>query len=100
MIEVWPHTPVVQAMRARLKDPEQQEVWRKRGQIKQHDGFRRGTVRGLEGVRTQWSMICATLNLRVLYRKWKKNNAPHRPGTAGILDPLARQALQALQWSQ
>jgi len=108
MIEVWPHTPVVQAMRARLKDPEQQEVWRKRGQIierpfgqiKQHDGFRRWTVRGLEGVRTQWSMICATLNLRVLYRKWRKKNGPGRPGTAGISNLLARQALQALQWSQ
>lgn len=75
-IEVWPHTPVVQAMRQRLAhDPR----WSRRGeiierpfaQIKQHDGFRRWAVWGLENVRTQWALLCATLNLRVIYRRWK-----------------------------
>jgi len=96
MIEVWPHTPVVQAMRRRLKNPEEQERWRKRGQIierpfgqiKQHDGFRRWTVWGLEGVKTQWAMICTTLNLRVLYRRWRQKNLPRRPGAAGVLATL------------
>jgi len=77
--EVRPSTPAVQAMRARLQEPETQARWRQRGQIieprfaqlKAHDGFRRWSVRGLAGVRTQWALLCATLNLRVLYRRWQ-----------------------------
>jgi transposase len=78
-IEIWPHTAVVQAMRQRLADPLVREQWQRRSsiieprfaQIKAHDGFRRWTVRGLENVRTQWALLCATLNLRVLYRPWR-----------------------------
>ena len=89
-IEVRPHTVVVQAMRQRLEDPTIRAQWRKRGtiieprfgQIKQHDGFRRWTVRGLEGVKTQWSLLCATLNLRVLYGRWR---ATGRPDTANLM---------------
>jgi hypothetical protein len=40
------------------------------GWIKQELGFRRWTVRGFENVRTQWAMLCTTINLRVLYRQW------------------------------
>lgn len=78
-IEVHAHTPGVQAMRERLRDPAVRERYRGRSAIiepcfarlKQHDGFRRFTVWGLEAVRTQWSLLCATANLRVLYRRWK-----------------------------
>ena len=77
--EVRPHTAVVQAMRARLQKPDAQQHYRQRsqiieprfGQLKQHDGFRRWTVGGLEAVRTQWAVLCATLNLRVLYGRWQ-----------------------------
>jgi transposase len=77
-IEIRPHHGVVQAMRQRLKDPEVRAVWKRRGsiierpfaQIKQHDGFRRWTQRGLDGVRAQWAVLCATLNLRILYKRW------------------------------
>jgi len=49
-IEIWPHTPVVQAMRQRLRDPAVWAQWQQRsgiieprfGQIKAHDGFWRG----------------------------------------------------------
>jgi len=66
-------------MRERLEQPALQKQWQLRSQIserrfaqlKQHDGFRRWTVWGLESVRTQWSMLCSTLNLRVLYRRWR-----------------------------
>ena len=33
-------------------------------------GSRRFTVRGLESVRTQWSLVCSAFNLRKLYRYW------------------------------
>ena len=80
MIEIWPHTAAVQALRERAcKQPEVQDQLAKRGQIiekhfghiKQHDGFRRWTVRGAENVRTQWAMINLTMNLRVLAKLWK-----------------------------
>ena len=77
-IEVRPHTAVVQNMRARLKEPLAAAQWAQRGgivercfaQIKQHDRFRRWTVKGLESVRTQWALICAAVNLRTLYKQW------------------------------
>ena len=79
-IEVWSHTPAVQAMRERLAQPAVAARWRQRGeiierafaQIKEQEGFRRWTVWGLDNVRVQWSLLCATLNLRVLYRGWKR----------------------------
>jgi transposase len=78
-IEVWPHHAAVAAMRQQLEKPEIRARWEQRShiieprfaQLKQHDGFRRWTVWGLDGVRTQWSLLCATLNLRILYRRWK-----------------------------
>lgn len=78
-IEVWPHTSLVQAMRTRLQEPGPAALYRKRkeiierrfGQLKQHDGFRRWTVWGLEAIQAQWALLCATLNLRILYKKWQ-----------------------------
>ena len=37
-------------------------------------GFRRFTVNGLEGVRTQWSLLCTVLNLKKMYRWWMEGN--------------------------
>jgi hypothetical protein len=42
------------------------------GEIKEAMGFRRFTVNGLEGVRTQWSLLCTVLNLKKMYRWWAK----------------------------
>lgn len=98
-IEIWPHSAVVQAMRLRLQQPEawaqyqqrSQIIERRFGQIKQHDGFRRWTVWGLEAVRTQWSLLCATLNLRLLYKRWRQDRpagpkiTPTVMAKAGIL---------------
>jgi transposase len=79
-IEVWPHHEVVMAMKEKLKEPGAREQWEQRShiieprfaQLKQHDGFRRWTVWGLEGVRTQWSLLCATMNLRILCGRWQR----------------------------
>jgi hypothetical protein len=38
--------------------------------IKRHEGFTRWTVCGLENVRTQWSLMTLTINLKKLYRHW------------------------------
>jgi hypothetical protein len=89
-IEIWPHTPAVQAMRERLKNPATHGQWRQRreiierrfGQVKQHDGFVRWTVWGLESVRTQWSLVCTTLNLRILYQHWRGGRQPQKTGSA------------------
>ncbi len=40
--------------------------------IKQAMGFRRWTVRGLENVRTQWSLLCTVFNLNKLCQHWRK----------------------------
>jgi transposase len=82
-IEVRRGHPAVQAMRQQLEQPVQREQWEQRSriieprfaQLKQHDGFRRWTAWGLEAARTQWSLLCATLNLRVLYKKWRSKRA-------------------------
>ena len=95
-IEVWPHREAVQAMRRRLQDPDSHSLWEQRariielrfGQIKQHDGFRRWTVWGLEGVKTQWTMVCAALNLRRLYRHWQAGRGPEKES------PLAGMSLK------
>ena len=80
-IEVWPHQATVQAMRQQLQQALPLQQWQQRSeiieprfaQLKQHDGFRRWTMWGLESGRTQWALLCATLNLRVLYKKWQSN---------------------------
>lgn len=38
--------------------------------IKRHHGFTRFTVAGLQNAKTQWSLICATINLGKLYKCW------------------------------
>jgi len=83
-IEVWPHHAAVQAMRAQLKTEPAQKLFAQRchiiepcfARIKQHDGFRRWTVWGLEGVQAQWALVCATLNLRILCKKWQLKQRP------------------------
>jgi transposase len=112
-IEIWPHAQVVQAMRATLQEPWAQSLYEQRSQIverrfaqlKQHDGFRRWTVWGLEAVRTQWSLLCTTLNLRVLYQRWRQNR-PESPKTAAAMTgrPVKSQnwlanLLEEVRWS-
>jgi hypothetical protein len=38
------------------------------GQIKEQRGFRRFNLRGLEKVRAEWKLVCATANLLKLFR--------------------------------
>lgn len=49
------------------------------GIAKQIHGFRRFTVRRLEGVRTQWSLLMSGLDLNKLYRVWRDGLLPLQP---------------------
>lgn len=40
--------------------------------VKDTMAFRRWTLRGLEGVRTQWSLLCTTVNLRKAFLVWRE----------------------------
>lgn len=78
-IELLPHHEVLQRQIQKQRDPSNKEILAKRKQIvepvfgiiKEVFGFRRFTVRGLENVRTQWSLICTTHNLRKLFKLWQ-----------------------------
>jgi transposase len=78
-IEIEPHYDVLRRQINKQKDPHKKELLEKRKQIvepvfgiiKHCMGFWRFTVRGLENVKTQWSLICTTFNLRKLYEVWK-----------------------------
>lgn len=68
----------VERQRAKQRDINKRKLMRKRAgmielvfaQIKEHHSFRRWTVRGLEKVRTQWSLTCTAFNLKKLYKYW------------------------------
>jgi transposase len=72
------HEGAVLGQREKQKSVRKQEMmtWRKWivepvfGHIKENMGFRRWTVRGIENVRTQWSLICTAFNLQKLYKYW------------------------------
>lgn len=82
MIEIGPHHEAVVRARAKRNDPENQKILKRRSGIiepvfawvKKHMEFRRWTVRGLENVRTQWSLVCTSINLRKLHRHWVKGS--------------------------
>jgi len=68
----------VERQQLKQRDAVKRELLRKRkaivelvfGQIKEHQSFRRFSVRGFENVRTQWALMCAAFNLRKLYKFW------------------------------
>src|SRR4030042_6140683 len=81
-MEISPYREAIERQREKQEDPIKLGMLRKRkaivehifGEIKQAMGFRRFTVNGLEGVRAQWSLLCAVLNLKKMYRWWIEGN--------------------------
>jgi len=77
-IEIEPHYEVLRRQINKQKDPYKKELLARRKQvvepvfgiIKNVLCFRRFTVRGLENVKTQWSLICTTFDLHKLYKLW------------------------------
>jgi transposase len=81
IIELSNHHAAVENQRQKLKEPGAKEKLARRAVIiepvfatvKTVLGFRRWSFRGLENVRTQWSLMCLTVNLRKLYPVWREN---------------------------
>jgi transposase len=79
-VERLPHDDLLDQLRAEQQAPEQQALLKRRGAIverpyaviKELMGFRRFTVRGLEKVQAQWSLICHTYNLRLVLARWQQ----------------------------
>src|SRR5271157_5250397 len=82
-IEVSPQHAAVMRQRAKRLDPVKRALLRRRqvivepvfGILKQGEGFRRWTVRGLENVRTQWALVCTAYNLKKLCQAWRQKLA-------------------------
>jgi transposase len=77
-IEILPYHHAVVRQREKRQNPASKALLKARkaivepvfGWIKRNLGFRRWTVRGLENVKAQWSLLCTTINLKKLYRHW------------------------------
>lgn len=73
-----PHNGAIERQRKKQQEPMKKQALFKRkaivehvfGIIKQIDGLRRFTVRGLDGVMAQWALVCTAVNLRKLYAFW------------------------------
>lgn len=79
-IDIGFHRAAVEKHRKKRENPDKRKQLKARktivepvfGWIKQGLGFQRWTVTGLESVRAQWALVCATINLKKLYRYWLK----------------------------
>jgi len=77
-IRFLPNQPALLRNHRRIVEPDNAELLRRRkviaekpfAIIKECMGFRRWTLGGLRGVRTQWAMICTAFNLKKLYQHW------------------------------
>ena len=85
-VKVTPYIDAINRQRKQHEIEENKRTLKKRkeivetvfGWIKNIDNFRRFTVKGLENSKVQWSMICATINLRTIYKNWSKNKPIHQ----------------------
>lgn len=74
-IDVSPWREAIEIHRQKMDTDEAKEAYKRRapliepvfGWIKQCDGMRRWSFKGLESVRTQWAMLCAARNLWKIY---------------------------------
>ena len=80
LVSINPYHPAIAQQQQRHRDPVHRDHLRRRkelielvfAQVKEHEGFRRWTVRGLKKVRPQWSFLMTAYNLKKLYTLWKK----------------------------
>jgi len=78
-VEISVNHAAIERQRVKREDPANMQLLSQRkaiiepvfAWIKRHLGFTRWTVYGLERVRAQWSLICATINLTKIYKRWQ-----------------------------
>jgi transposase len=81
-IERSPYEGAIKKQIQKQKQPGNKELLSKRkmivepvfGWIKHNLGFRRWSYRGLVSVNAQWNLVCTTINLKKLYKKWQEGN--------------------------
>lgn len=72
------HHQAIENQRKKYESEEGRTALRKRSgliepvfaRIKQHRGFRRWTLRGLEKVQAQWAFVNTAENVRIMYKHW------------------------------
>jgi molybdenum-dependent DNA-binding transcriptional regulator ModE len=77
-VQIHPNHAALVRQREKVKDPTMRALLKQRGAtvepvfgwVKEAMGFRRWTVRGLDKVKTQWSLLCTAMNLRRMYPHW------------------------------
>jgi transposase len=77
-VQIHPHHDALVRQREKLKDEKMRAALKQRGSTvepvfgwsKEVMGFRRWTVRGIEKVKTQWSLLCTAMNLNRLRKHW------------------------------
>lgn len=77
-VKLTPYVDVIKRQRQKHEIEDNRELLQKRktivepvfGWIKQLDNFRRFTLNGLQNAKLQWSIVCATVNLRTIYKFW------------------------------
>jgi len=77
-VQIHPNHDVLVRQREKLKNQRMRALLKQRsviieplfGWVKEPMGFRRWTVRGLEKVKTQWLLLCTSINLRRLHQQW------------------------------
>ena len=82
MVGIAPWHEQARAQRDKQRDAGKRCKLKRRGEIieivfagiKEHLGFRRFTVNGLENVKAQWALVCTAFNLRKLYKVWLAGN--------------------------
>ena len=97
-VDIGPYSEAIAQHRAKMRDPALRELLKERSrivepvfaQIKENGGFRRWTVRGLKNVQAQWSMLCATWNLRKIFQVWqlKADDLRLKPARRAFWRPL------------
>lgn len=80
-IERYEFDEALQRQREKQKLKSNQELLKNRGQIvesvfgwiKHNGNFQRWLYRGTESVDGQWQLLCSSVNLRKIYKIWRKN---------------------------
>jgi transposase len=77
-VGISPYHQAIEKQIKKQKQPDKEALLKRRkaivepmlGFIKHGTGFRRWTMRGLENVRSQWYLLCTSVNLRKMYKHW------------------------------